>query len=315
MSRSRKGFKVDGVLLLDKPRGVSSAGAVNLTKFLYKAQKVGHTGTLDPLATGLLPLCFGEATKFSFFFLESKKTYEATIRFGLKTTTGDLEGEVIEERPTLFSRQDLEKVLEKFTGKIQQVPPMFSALKKEGVPLYELARKGKEVERKTREITVFSLQILSFETPFLSLRVNCSKGTYIRVLAEDIGEALGSCAHLTGLRRTAVGSFTIDQSIDLARLEELSPEQRLQRLLPVDCLLSTLAEAELDGETARKFMNGMAVEYRGATFLGDVAVYERTDSGKILLGVGFLEPTGNLKPKRLTNIEKDKKLCNDPSET
>jgi tRNA pseudouridine55 synthase len=252
---------VHGVLLIDKPLGLSSNDALQKAKWLLCAEKAGHTGTLDPLATGVLPLCFGAATKFSQIHLDADKTYETTVRLGVKTSTADAEGEVIQTRPVTCSVGQVVEALDQFMGEIKQVPPMHSALKKDGKALYEYARDGETVEREARVITIHDLDLLEFDlqgdAPFLNLRVKCSKGTYIRTLGEDIGEALGCGGHLTALRRVATGDFEIDQCITLEALAALSEEDRLERLLPVDALLSGHMPVTLNAEDAGRFLSGL----------------------------------------------------------
>jgi tRNA pseudouridine55 synthase len=251
---------VHGVLLLDKPLGLSSNNALQRCKWLLRAEKAGHTGTLDPLATGVLPLCFGAATKFSQLQLDADKTYEATIRLGVKTSTGDAEGEVIEERPV--PRIDLSRLNEvavQFTGPLRQLPPMHSALKKDGKPLYEYARAGQEVEREVRDVTVRSLQlsVAAGSSNKIELLATVSKGTYIRTLGEDIADALGCGGHLVSLRRIATGHFDISQCTTLEQLETLDEIERLSCLRPVDCLLPDHARVTLDPENAGRFLSGL----------------------------------------------------------
>jgi len=252
---------VHGVLLLDKPLGWSSNDALQKVKWLLRAEKAGHTGTLDPLATGVLPLCFGAATKFSQLQLDADKAYEATALLGIRTSTGDAEGAVLEERPVHVTQADVDAVLPRFTGPILQTPPMHSALKKDGKALYEYARAGVEVAREPRAITIHALtgQLALVEPAqtAINLIVKCSKGTYIRTLGEDIGQALGCGAHLTRLRRTATGGFTAAQCVTLEALEAMTEEERLACLLPVDALLERHTAVTLDGETAGRFLSGM----------------------------------------------------------
>ncbi len=247
---------IDGVLLLNKPVGWTSNAALQKTKWLFNAAKAGHTGTLDPFASGLLPICFGQATKFSSFALHGNKTYHATAKLGITTTTGDIEGEVIETRPVNVSHQQVLAALPKFTGEIQQVPPMYSALKHQGKALYEYARQGIQIERKSRTVTIYRLEIIALENDVLILDVDCSGGTYIRTLAEDLGNVLGCGAHLTGLERTASGHFTLDQSIGLGALETLDPAARTARLLPPDVMISSLPKLTLDAETTHLLKQG-----------------------------------------------------------
>ena len=225
---------IHGVLLLDKSAGHSSNDALIKAKRFLNAEKAGHTGTLDPFATGLLPLCFGEATKFSQDLLEADKTYEATIHLGLRTDTGDTEGQILETLPVDVSCAQIDAVLKKFRGPIQQIPPMYSALKRDGKPLYEYARAGITLEREARAVVIHLLEVIDFTAPFLRLRVRCSKGTYIRVLGEEIGAALGCGGHLSALRRTQVGSLILRDALTLERLEQLGDDERLALLDPVD---------------------------------------------------------------------------------
>lgn len=300
MGRRRKGLKIDGVVLLDKPVGLSSNAALQKVRRALNAQKAGHTGTLDPLASGLLPLCFGDATKFSADLLHAEKEYETTIRFGVKTTTGDAEGEVVSERETTFDYQTFSEVLENFRGEIEQVPPMYSALKKDGVPLYKLARKGEEIERKPRKVVISTLDVLDFNPPEATLVVRCSKGTYIRVLGEDIGEALGCGAHLKSLRRTAVGDLRISESVTLADFEAMSEEERLKVLLLPDRLLSTLVRIDLDEAQTERFSHGGKVFVDESGPEEKVRVYGiRPDGERFLMGVGRLESNQELIPERL----------------
>lgn len=218
--RRKRGRDITGILLLDKPTDITSNKALQQAKFLYFAAKAGHTGALDPIATGVLPICFGEATKFSQYLLNADKKYRVTAKLGEKTTTADREGEVIESKPVDVTEEQLVKVLQQFKGTISQVPSMYSALKKDGVPLYKLARKGIEVERDAREVDIYSLELVTFSDDEFVLDVHCSKGTYVRNLVEDIGDELGCGAHVLELRRTAVGDFNLGQTVTLAHLEE-----------------------------------------------------------------------------------------------
>ncbi len=253
---------VHGVLLLDKPLGLSSNQALQTAKWLLRAEKAGHTGTLDPLASGVLPLCFGAATKFSQGHLDADKTYEATIRLGVTTTTGDAEGQVLAERPVPpITPEQLEAVRQRFLGRITQLPPMHSALKKDGKALYEYARQGVEVERTPREIEIYELNMalaLDGQAPAaIDIVVKCSKGTYIRTLGEDIGAALGCGGHLTALRRTATGGFDIAQCVTLQALEALPEDERLALLQPVECLVAGHVAVTLGEDDAGRFLSGM----------------------------------------------------------
>jgi tRNA pseudouridine55 synthase len=252
---------VHGVLLLDKPLGFSSNQALQKAKWLLRAEKAGHTGTLDPLATGVLPLCFGAATKFSQLHLNADKTYETVVRLGVKTTTADAEGDVIETREVTCTPGQVVEVLDRFMGEIEQVPPMHSALKKDGKPLYEYARNGETVEREARRVTIHDLDLLDMQlagdVPHLRLRVRCSKGTYIRTLGEDIGEALGCGGHLSLLRRVVTGPFSEAQCVTLEALESETHAQRLARLMPVPMLLQGHTPVVLDDESAARFLSGV----------------------------------------------------------
>lgn len=293
---------VHGVLLLDKSAGMSSNDALIKAKRLLNAQKAGHTGTLDPFATGLLPLCFGEATKFSQDLLEADKTYEATVRLGVTTTTGDTEGEVLRECAVQVDRVQVETVLEQFRGDITQVPPMYSALKRDGKPLYEYARAGITLEREARQVTIHELTLLECAPPLLRLRVRCSKGTYIRVLGEDIGAALGCGAHLATLRRTEVGKLDLAKAITLDALLQVPEAARAARLAPVDALLSSFPPIHLPGQLAQRFCHGqrLALGKEGFTLarqVGRVRVYD--EEGGRLLGSGLLDEWLVLAPERL----------------
>ena len=252
---------VHGVLLLDKPLGLSSNQALQKAKWLLRAEKAGHTGTLDPLATGVLPLCFGAATKFSQQHLEADKTYETTVRLGLKTLTGDAEGEVIQTREVSCTPGEVVEVLDRFMGPIRQVPPMHSALKKDGKALYEYAREGETVEREARNVVIHDLELLDMQlhgdAPFLRLRVRCSKGTYIRTLGEDIAEALGCGGHLSALRRVVTGPFEVSQCVSLQELEAMDETGRLAALQSVEVLLPGFTQVHLDGENAGRFLSGL----------------------------------------------------------
>ncbi|MDN3920508.1 tRNA pseudouridine(55) synthase TruB [Roseateles violae] len=248
---------VHGVLLLDKPLGLSSNDALQKAKWLLRAEKAGHTGTLDPLATGLLPLCFGAGTKFSQVSLDADKGYLATLQLGITTTTGDAEGEVLERREPNATRAQIEVIVARFIGEIEQVPPMYSALKHEGRPLYEYARAGIHIERPSRRVTIHRADIVAFENGLLTLDVACSKGTYIRTLAEDIGRALGCGASLAALRRTKSGPLTVEQAISLDALAAMSEQEREALLHPPDSLLADWPSLSLDGEEAARFLTGL----------------------------------------------------------
>ena len=289
---------VDGVLLLDKPVGLSSNDALIKAKRVMNAKKAGHTGTLDPFATGLLPLCFGEATKFSQDLLEADKTYEATVHLGIMTNTGDTEGEAIETLPVDVTLAQIEAALARFRGPILQVPPMYSALKRDGKALYEYAREGITLEREARPVTIHALELIGYEAPMLKIRVTCSKGTYVRVLGEDIGAALGCGAHLNALRRIQVGALTLDGMITLEALQ--AHAEPLSLLAPVDALLSTFPAVELTAELAKRFLNGQRLALGKEAVavpaeLGRVRVYH----GDKLLGTANLQEWSILAPERL----------------
>ena len=285
---------MDGVLLLDKPAGMTSNSALQAARRLFSAAKAGHTGTLDPLATGLLPLCFGEATKFSADLLEADKTYEADLLFGVTTDTGDADGAILKRHPVEFDHKDLEALLPRFRGLIRQIPPMYSALKRDGRPLYELARQGIEVERAAREVTIHELKLLYFIEDRCRLRVSCSKGTYIRTLAEDIGALLTCGAHLTALRRTSVGSLGVSAAVTLEELQRFSEDERKACLLPPDALLQSLPAVHLDDEAAARFMHGNAVQAIAAN--GRCRVYGNGSAS--LLGLAEAD-AGLVHPRRL----------------
>lgn len=293
---------VHGVLLLDKPLGFSSNDALQKVKWLLRAEKAGHTGTLDPLASGVLPLCFGAATKFSQLQLDAPKTYEAIALLGVTTSTGDAEGEVLERRevdPAQLSDERLAEVQRQFTGPIRQVPPMHSALKKDGRALYEYAREGIEVERPARDVTIHALKLALAPVDqaqyAIKMIVNCSKGTYIRTLGEDIGRALGCGAHLTFLRRTDTGGLGLDRCVTLAALEAMSEDDRLACVHPVETLLPQHERVTLDGENAGRFLSG--VRRRGA-WPDAPAVAVFGNAPRALLGVGHIT-AGELVPDRL----------------
>ena len=289
---------VDGVLLLDKPVGLSSNDALIKAKRVLNAKKAGHTGTLDPFATGLLPLCFGEATKFSQDLLEADKTYETTVHLGITTNTGDTEGETIATHEVNVTQEQIEAVLAQFRGPIMQVPPMYSALKRDGKAYYEYAREGITLEREARPVTILDLKFLEYKAPFLKLSVTCSKGTYIRVLGEDIGNALGCGAHLNALRRTQVGALTVEGMVTLETLQ--ANPAPLTMLAPVDALLASFPALQLTEELAKRFLNGqrLALGTEDVTVpaeQGRVRVYR----GDKLLGTAILQEYSILAPERL----------------
>jgi tRNA pseudouridine55 synthase len=289
---------VDGVLLIDKPVGLSSNDALIKAKRVVNAKKAGHTGTLDPFATGLLPLCFGEATKFSQDLLEADKTYDAVVRLGITTTTGDTEGEAVETRPVSVTLEQIEAALAKFRGPILQVPPMYSALKRDGKALYEYAREGITLEREARPVTIHQLEMLAYDAPMLTIRVTCSKGTYVRVLGEDIGAALACGAHLNALRRIQVGALTADGMVTLEQLQ--AHDNPLSLLAPVDALLSSFPRVDLTQELAARFLNGQRLALnREAVTLPDTQGRVRVYHDAKLLGTAILQDWGVLAPERL----------------
>jgi len=288
---------IDGALLVDKPLGVTSNFVLQKVKKLLKAEKAGHAGTLDPLASGLLIVLFGEATKFAGLLLESEKEYEATLKLGETTSTGDAEGKVLEQKAVSVTEADVREVLKRFLGEIDQVPPMHSALKRDGVPLYKLARKGEKVDRQPRRVRILELECIDLKIPLVELRVRCSKGTYVRTLGEDIGAALGTGAHLAGLRRTGSGRFRIEDAVAVPDLEAMAPSERQGRLLPVDSLLSQLPRVELDAAAEARLRNGQALQLQ-ALPEGVSAVY---GPGGGLIGLGRAE-SGTLRPLRLTQV-------------
>jgi tRNA pseudouridine55 synthase len=265
--------RVDGVLLLDKPTGLTSNGALMRVKRLYNAEKAGHTGTLDPLASGLLPLCFGAATRFAQFLLDAPKRYVAIVRFGVTTTTLDAEGKVVATRPVTFGLDALQAALVRFVGPLLQTPPAHSALKFEGRPYYDYARRGIDIPRSPRAITIDALRLVQWQAPEAILDVECSKGTYVRVLAADIGDALGCGAHLAALRRTASGGFDVANAVTLDALESMDPMARDICLQPAAVLVRHLPALQVTGDAARRFCHGGAVP---APAFGDgwVAAYE-----------------------------------------
>ncbi|QWD40694.1 tRNA pseudouridine(55) synthase TruB [Polynucleobacter paneuropaeus] len=295
--------RIDGVVLLDKPAGMSSQGAVTAVKRAFNAEKAGHTGTLDPMATGLLPICLGEATKYSQDLLDADKTYIAQVQFGSRTDTGDAEGEVVEafDLP-IFADQTaiqkaLDQVLHQFTGAIKQVPPMYSALKRDGKPLYEYARAGVELERTPREIIIHRIRWTNIQWPQATLEVSCSKGTYIRVLAEDIGTALNYGAHLIGLRRTEVGHLNLEQSFTLESIQKCLQESSTY-ILPVDALLQTLPHLTVDEQQAKRLEMGQRVPLNLPSIEALVRIYRATAAPHNFIGTADWR-SGVLHPKRL----------------
>ncbi len=285
-----------GVLLLDKPSGISSNAALQRVRRMFEWSKAGHTGTLDPLATGLLPVCLGEATKFSHAMLDADKGYDASIRLGFSSSTGDAEGEINVRGVPAFGDSELQEVLRSFVGPIDQIPPMHSALKKDGKPLYAYARAGETLVREARKIIINTLQFIDLEKDVLKISVNCSKGTYIRVLASDIGDKLGCGAYLLGLRRTDVGDLALAEASTLDELAEMDQAGRDARLLPIDRLVEDLPAVHLEREASLRIINGLAVT--SASGLGLVRLY---DPARAFMGVGEFRPDGSLVSKRLVS--------------
>jgi len=296
-------IRIDGVVLLDKPAGMSSQGAVTAVKRAFNADKAGHTGTLDPMATGLLPICLGEATKYSQDLLEADKSYIAKVKFGSRTDTGDAEGQIIEVLPLPAFADEfaikvaLDSLLPKFTGPITQVPPMYSALKRDGKPLYEYARAGIELERVPREITIHAIRWTNIHWPEATLEVSCSKGTYIRVLAEDIGNTLGCGAHLVGLRRTEVGHLNLEQSFTMESIQQ-GLQDSSNYILPVDALLQTLPHLTVDELQAKRLEMGQRVPLNLPSIEALVRIYRATAAPHNFIGTADWR-SGVLHPKRL----------------
>ncbi|WP_104041000.1 tRNA pseudouridine(55) synthase TruB [Vibrio hyugaensis] len=307
MARRRKGRPINGVILLDKPTGISSNDALQKVKRIFFAEKAGHTGALDPLATGMLPICLGEATKFSQFLLDSDKRYRVIAKLGERTDTSDSDGEVVETRPIDVDLAKLESCIDTFRGESDQVPSMFSALKYQGKPLYEYARKGIEVPRESRKITVYEIVLHRFEGDEVEMEVHCSKGTYIRTIVDDLGEMLGCGAHVTMLRRTGVAKYPYEKMVTLEQLNELleqahrdevAPKELLDPLLlPMDTAVEDLPEVNLNAELTNLVQHGMSVQVFGAP----AGTPLRMTSGeeKLFIGVAELSDDGKVAPKRL----------------
>ncbi|MDF4912752.1 tRNA pseudouridine(55) synthase TruB [Vibrio parahaemolyticus] len=307
MARRRKGRPINGVILLDKPTGISSNDALQKVKRIYFAEKAGHTGALDPLATGMLPICLGEATKFSQFLLDSDKRYRVIAKLGERTNTSDSDGEVVETRPVDVTLEKLEACIEKFRGESDQVPSMFSALKYQGKPLYEYARKGIEVPRESRKITVYEIVLHRFEGDEVEMEVHCSKGTYIRTIVDDLGEMLGCGAHVTMLRRTAVAKYPYEKMVTIEQLnelleqahrEEIAPRELLDPLLmPMDTAVEDLPEVNLIPELADMVQHGQPVQVLGAPEQGPLRLTMGEE--RLFIGVGEMNDDGKIAPKRL----------------
>ena len=316
MARKRKGRAVNGVLLLDKPYEMSSNHALQAVKRIFFAQKAGHTGALDPLATGMLPICLGEGTKFSQFLLETDKTYQVTAKLGIRTTTSDADGEIVSEKPVNVSAEQLASALDSFRGTTKQIPSMYSALKYKGQPLYKYAREGIEVPREARDITVFSLELLRFEHDEVELNIHVSKGTYIRTIVDDLGELLGCGAHVADLRRLAVGNYPIEKMMTLASLEALleqakeegiTPSELLDPLLlPMQSAVEGMPKVYVDDMSANFLRHGNPVQAFNAPSEGSVQVYIGEgghDDSAEFIGVGFINDDSLVAPKRIVVVE------------
>lgn len=313
MARRRKGRPINGVILLDKPTGISSNDALQKVKRIYFAEKAGHTGALDPLATGMLPICLGEATKFSQFLLDSDKRYRVIAKLGERTNTSDSDGEVVETRPIDVTLDKLEACIEKFRGESDQVPSMFSALKYQGKPLYEYARKGIEVPREARKIKVYEIVLHRFEGDEVEMEVHCSKGTYIRTIVDDLGEMLGCGAHVTMLRRTGVAKYPYEKMVTLEQLNELleqahreerAPRELLDPLLsPMDTAVEDLPEVNLVPELADMVQHGQPVQVFGVPTEGSLRLTMGEE--RLFIGVGEMNEDGKIAPKRLVVFRDD----------
>jgi len=298
VAKRKKGNDVNGILLLDKPLGRSSNSALQKVRYLFNAKKAGHTGSLDPLATGVLPICFGEASKVTPYLLNSDKSYICTAQLGITTTTGDKEGDILQSREIKpFVKADIEPVLPMFRGAIEQVPPMYSALKHNGQPLYKLARQGIEIKRKARQVTIHKLELLEYTEDSITLDIRCSKGTYIRTLAQDIGEVLGFGAHLSMLRRTEVSPFDCSKLYSIEEVEALSNESKLEDiLLPIDSALPDLPVITLNDEETSLIQNGIKISKEGIPHVPLIRLY-RNDGE--FIGLGRYSSDDKLAPKRL----------------
>ncbi len=304
MARRRKGRNISGVLLLNKPTGISSNKALQRVRAMLNASKGGHTGNLDPMATGLLPLCFGEATKFSSYLLDADKAYIACARLGQITDSGDADGEIIQQRPVPeITEEQIRQVMDQFTGDIEQVPPMYSALKQNGQPLYKLAREGKTVERKPRPVTIFQIELISWQSPDLTFSVRCSKGTYVRTLAEDMAEVLGPGAHLISLHRTHTGGFAADAMIDMDKLQsERDQELSLDGyLMSPDVLVAHFPQKNLSVAESQRILHGQDVT-NDAELSGMVRLYDAEDQ---FIGLAEATNAGRLQPRRIVVTEQN----------
>ena len=301
--RKPKGRAINGILLLDKPLDISSNRALQRARAIFNAKKAGHTGSLDPLASGLLPICFGEATKFSNYLLNSDKTYEAECYLGVKTSTADGEGEVIQQKAVpVLTEAEIDAVLQSFAGDYEQLPPMHSALKVNGQPLYKLARQGVEVEREARTVNIYDIELISYQSPSIHFRVSCSKGTYIRTLGEDIGEKLGCGAHIRSLRRVKVGGFDISSAVTMPQLQALRDAEAFEELdnllFPIETLLFEWPEVHLSSDAAYYLKQGQPVIAPKAPVNGWVSLFEAAQG---FIGVGEILDDGRVAPRRLIN--------------
>ena len=296
MQYRRPKRNISGVILLDKPLGFSSNQALQKVKWLYQAAKAGHTGTLDPLATGLLPICLGEATKFAQYVTGANKTYIATLKLGVTTTTGDAEGNVLVTAHVNVTFEQFSAACQQFLGKSSQIPPMYSALKHEGKALYEYARAGVDIERQARQVTIESIQVNTFATDTASITVSCSKGTYIRTLAEDIGAVLGCGAHLIALQRIETAGYLMEQAVTIAQLESMTSDAREALLLSVDSAILHLPKIILTDDATQFMLQGQAIWQSGIIPRGDLRLYNEKNQ---FLGLGFQQDDGKIAPKRL----------------
>lgn len=300
MQFKRQKFDVDGLLLIDKPLGLSSNQSISKIKTLFSPKKVGHTGTLDPMATGLLPICLGQATKFSSYLLNEDKTYEASLRLGYKSSTGDTEGSIIKQEGEVMPSVGLIKeVLNKFVGLIEQLPPMYSALKHKGKPLYLYAREGVNIPRAKRKVTIYGIELLSYEGDKLKLKIDCSKGTYIRTLAEDIGDKLDVGAYLLELRRISIGSLNIKDALKLDQINEINNQDRVKLLLPTDILLSRFKKLILSSDDKNAIKDGKVLQKK----IKIPGYYRLYGDENEFIGLGEIDKTKNLKAKRLISLK------------
>ena len=303
MARKRRGRPVNGILLLDKPQGITSNGALQTVKRMYAAAKAGHTGSLDPLATGMLPICFGEATKFSQFLLDADKSYRVTAKLGVVTETGDSDGEVVKTVPVSVTEAQVAEALVPLRGEIEQVPSMYSAIKHNGEPLYKLARQGIEVERKPRRVTIYRLQLLDFRGDEVDLEVDCSKGTYVRSLVEDLGAALGCGAHVSALRRLSAGPYPVERMLTLDQLGDLKEQGGFEaideKLLPLSTSVADWPAVQLGEDASFYVQRGQAVMASDRPASGWVSLFQASSGD--FLGVGEIQDDGMIAPRRLVN--------------